>query len=54
LLDADADQLLLIVGRIPEPIRRRMMERPDAFAVLAELGDGEIDRVLKRVKAATH
>lgn len=48
-LDGDEDQLLLLAERIPEVIRRRVIERPDAFTVLATLEDVELDRVLKRV-----
>ena len=45
-LDADADELLLLAQRIPERIRRRVLERPDAFRRLAELDDAALDRVL--------
>lgn len=45
-LDTDADELLLLAHRIPEPIRKRVLERPDAFRRLAELDDAALDRVL--------
>lgn len=45
-LDADADELLLLAHRIPERIRRRVLERPDVFRRLAELDDEALDRVL--------
>lgn len=46
-LDADENELLLLANRIPEPIRRRFMERPEAFAVLAGLRDCDLNRLLE-------
>lgn len=45
-LDADEEELLLLAEKIPEPIRRRFFERPDAFRLLARLDDRRLDRVL--------
>jgi transcriptional regulator with XRE-family HTH domain len=45
-LDADEDELLLLAEKIPEPIRRRFFERPDAFRQIARLDDRRLDRVL--------
>ena len=45
-LDADEEELLLLAEKIPEAIRRRVMERPDAFRLLARLDDRRLDRVL--------
>lgn len=53
-LDADENELLLLAERIPEPIRRRVIERPDAFRTLAELGDRELNRVLSRLHKQTN
>jgi transcriptional regulator with XRE-family HTH domain len=50
-LDADEEELLLLAQRIPEPIRRRVFERPDAFRLLARLDDKRLDRVLAFIKA---
>lgn len=50
-LDADADGLLLLAHRIPEPIRKRVLERPEAFRRLAELDDDALDRVMAGVDA---
>lgn len=46
-LDADADELLLIAKVIPAQIKKRVLERPDAFRTLADLGEKARDRVLK-------
>src|SRR5687767_6905073 len=45
-LDADEEDLLLLAEKIPEAIRRRFFERPDAFRQIARLDDGRLDRVL--------
>src|SRR6516164_6929491 len=38
-LDADADELLLLAQKIPPQIKKRVLERPDAFRQLAGLND---------------
>ena len=50
-LDADADALQLLAHRIPEGIRRRVLERPEAFRRLAALDDAALDRVLAGVES---
>lgn len=45
-LDADADELLLLAQRIPERIKKRVLERPDVFGRLAALDDAALDRVV--------
>ena len=50
-LDADEDELLLLAEKIPEPIRRRVFERPDAFRQIARLDDQRLDRVLALINA---
>jgi len=47
-LGGDEDELLLLAEKVPEPIRRRMIERPEAFRILAELRDEDLDSVLRR------
>ena len=49
-LDGDERELMLLANKIPEPIRRRVSERPDAFAVLAELDDASLDRIVRKAK----
>ena len=36
--------------KIPEAIRRRLNKLPDAFAVLAELDDANLDEIVRRAK----
>jgi transcriptional regulator with XRE-family HTH domain len=49
-LGADEEELLLLAEKIPEPIRRRCFERPDAFRLIARLDDKRLDRVLAFIK----
>lgn len=46
-LDADENELLILANKIPEQIKRRVIERPDAFRKFAVLDDETIDRILK-------
>ena len=46
-LDADADELLILAKKIPPQIRKRVLQRPDAFRQLAGLNDEELDRLLE-------
>ncbi len=50
VLEADADELLILAEKIPEPIRRRFLERPDAFLKLAALDDKTLDGVLAGIE----
>ncbi|KAA1258015.1 Helix-turn-helix domain protein [Rubripirellula obstinata] len=46
-LDGDEDELLLLAEKVPEPIRRRVMERPDVFHAIAKLDDKRLDRIMQ-------
>ncbi len=46
-LEADEDELMLLAEKIPEQIRRRVLQRPEAFRKLADLDDRKLDEVLK-------
>lgn len=45
-LDADADELLILAKKIPPQIRKRVLERPEAFRKLACLDDEALDSLL--------
>ena len=47
VLDADADELLLLAEKIPEAIRKRVLERPDVFRKMAGLDDKRLDAVVE-------
>lgn len=50
-LHADEDELLLLADKVPEEIRKRIRERPEAFRKFAALDDRTIDRLLKQAKS---
>jgi transcriptional regulator with XRE-family HTH domain len=45
-LDADPDELLILAEKIPDVIRKRVLERPDVFRRLSGLDDEKLDAVL--------
>lgn len=47
-LDADEEELLLLAEKVPEPIRKRVCERPDVFRVVAGMNDDEMDQFLEQ------
>ena len=47
VLDADSDELLLLAEKIPEAIRKRVLERPDVFRKMATLDDNRLDAVVE-------
>jgi transcriptional regulator with XRE-family HTH domain len=46
VLDADVDEPLLLAQKIPEPIKKRVIERPDAFRKIASLDDETLNKLL--------
>ena len=48
-LGADADELLLMAKKVPDSIKRRVIERPDAFRRFAALDDDAIDKLLEEL-----
>lgn len=48
-LEADEDELLLLAQKIPPQIKKRVLERPEAFRKLAELDDKALDMVLRQI-----
>jgi hypothetical protein len=50
VLDADVDELLLMAEKIPDHIRKRVLEKPEAFRMIARLDDRSLDRVVKGMK----
>jgi hypothetical protein len=41
---------MLLAKKIPEHIRQRVLERPDAFPKFADLEDPDIDRLLEQIE----
>lgn len=50
VLEADVDELLLLAKKIPEQIRERVIERPDAFRKIASLDDETLNKLLKELE----
>lgn len=48
-LDANPEELLILAEKVPDRIRRRVLERPDAFGRLADLDDASLDRLLQQL-----
>lgn len=48
-LEADEDELMILAKKIPEQIKKRVIERPDAFRKFADLDDKAIDRLLGEI-----
>lgn len=51
-LNADEDELLLLADKVPEGIRKRIQERPEAFREIASLSDKQLDNVLRKIAAS--
>ena len=49
-LNGDVDELLLLARKIPEPIKRRVIERPDAFRKIASLDDETLNKLLDNLE----
>ena len=49
-LGTDEDELMLLAKKIPENIRQRVLERPDAFRKFADLTDADIDQLLEQIE----
>ena len=49
-LNADEDELLLLADKVPDGIRKRIQQRPEAFRRFAELDDRAMDRLLEQSK----
>lgn len=47
VLDADPDELPLLAEKIPNSIRKRVLERPDVFRKVANLDDKQLDDVVQ-------
>jgi len=50
ILDGDADELLLLAQKIPDEIKQRVLQRPDAFRKIAKLDDETLDRILGHIE----
>lgn len=44
------DDLLVLAQKVPDDIKQRMIERPDAFSKFASLDDSTMDELLKQIE----
>jgi transcriptional regulator with XRE-family HTH domain len=51
-LDADEDELLILAKRIPEPVKKRFLQRPDAFRAFATCDDATLDKLMAQIGKA--
>jgi len=51
-LDGDEDELLILAKKIPERLKKRIFERPEAFLKFAELNDKGLNRLLEQIDAS--
>ena len=49
-LEADEDELLILAKKVPESVRKRVIQRPDVFRKLANLDDDALDKILEDLK----
>lgn len=45
-LETDEEELTVLAERVPDRIRRRVLQRPDVFGALANCDDKMLDKVL--------
>ena len=48
-LEADEEELLILAKRIPELIKKRFLQRPDAFRVFAACDDPTLDKLMVQI-----
>jgi transcriptional regulator with XRE-family HTH domain len=48
-LEADEDELLILAQRVPERIRKRVLQRPDVFGALANCDDKTLDKFMTEI-----
>lgn len=48
-LEADEDELLLLAEKIPDQVRQRVLQRPDAFLAFAACDDKTLDKLMGEI-----
>lgn len=48
-LEANEDELLILAKRIPEPVKKRFLQRPDAFCAFAACDDATLDKLMVEI-----
>ena len=48
-LEADEDELLILAKKVPEPVKKRFLQRPDAFRAFASCDDETLDKLMTEI-----
>jgi transcriptional regulator with XRE-family HTH domain len=48
-LEADEEELLILAKRVPEPVKKRVLQRPDAFRAFATCDDATLDKLMAEI-----
>lgn len=48
-LGANEDELLILAKRVPEPVKKRFLQRPDAFCAFATCDDATLDKLMVEI-----
>ena len=49
--DADEEELVVLAKRVPDRIRKRVIQRPDVFGALADCDDRTLDKLMGQIGA---
>ena len=49
-LEADEEELIVLAERVPDRIRRRVLQRPEVFGALANCDDATLDKVFGTIQ----
>ena len=52
-LEADESELLILAKRVPEPVKKRFFQRPDAFLAFAVCDDATLDKLINEISRRT-
>lgn len=48
-LEVDEEELLILAKRVPEPVKKRFLQRPDAFRAFAGCDDETLDKLMTEI-----
>ena len=51
-LEADEEELLILAKRVPAPVKKRVLQRPDAFCAFAACDDATLDKLMVQIGQA--
>lgn len=52
-LDADEEELLILAERVPDRIKKRVLQRPEIFGALANCDDKTLDKLMRAIRKKT-